>query len=125
NCLHFSVISEANEDQLPEVEFDPEDAVALPFSSGTTGLPKGKHKVTVAMVVPPLVLALVKNPMVAEFDLSSIRLVRSGAAPLGKELEEMLHNRIPQAVLGQFTATNPYAVYSNNFIREMLFVKLL
>ncbi|GAU18918.1 hypothetical protein TSUD_229080 [Trifolium subterraneum] len=30
-----------------------------------------KHKVTVAMVVPPLVLALAKNPTVAEFDLKA------------------------------------------------------
>ncbi|KHN35141.1 4-coumarate--CoA ligase 2 [Glycine soja] len=52
-------------------------------------------------VVPPLVLALAKNPMVADFDLSSIRLVLSGAAPLGKELVEALRNRVPQAVLGQ------------------------
>jgi len=55
------------------------------------------------MVVPPLVLALAKNPMVANFDLSSIRLVLSGAAPLGKELEEALHSRVPHAVLGQVT----------------------
>ncbi|KAK2425769.1 4-coumarate--CoA ligase [Trifolium repens] len=196
NCLHFSVISEANEDELPEVEFDPEDAVALPFSSGTTGLPKGvilthkslttsvaqqvdgenpnlylttedvllcvlplfhifalstvllcalragsavlliqkyeigtllgliqKHKVTVAMVVPPLVLALAKNPIVAEFDLSSIRLVLSGAAPLGEELEEMLRNRIPQAVLGQgygMTEAGPVLSMSLSFAKHPL-----
>ncbi|TKY71117.1 4-coumarate--CoA ligase 2 [Spatholobus suberectus] len=174
NCLHFSVLSEGNENEVPEVEISPDDAVALPFSSGTTGLPKGvvlthkslttsvaqqvdgenpnlhlttedvllcvlplfhifslnsvllcalragsavllmhkfeigtlleliqRHRVSVAMVVPPLVLALAKNPMVADFDLSSIRLVLSGAAPLGKELEEALRDRVPQAVLGQ------------------------
>ncbi|KAJ8752454.1 hypothetical protein K2173_004742 [Erythroxylum novogranatense] len=174
NCLHFTVLSEANESELPEVATDSDDPVALPFSSGTTGLPKGvilthkslitsvaqqvdgenpnlylkpedvvlcvlplfhvyslnsvllcslragaavllmqkfeigalldliqRHKVSVAAVVPPLVLALAKNPMVEKFDLSSIRLVLSGAAPLGKELEEALHNRIPQANFGQ------------------------
>ncbi|KAG6429413.1 hypothetical protein SASPL_107464 [Salvia splendens] len=40
-CLPFSALSEADEAALPEVEIVPNDAVALPFSSGTTGLPKG------------------------------------------------------------------------------------
>ena len=39
--MHFSVVAEADEGELPEVEISPEDTVALPFSSGTTGLPKG------------------------------------------------------------------------------------
>lgn len=174
NCLHFSVLSDANENELPQVSIDPDDPVALPFSSGTTGLPKGvilthkslitsvaqqvdgenpnlylkgddvvlcvlplfhifslnsvllcslragaavlvmpkfeigtlleliqRYRVSVAAVVPPLVIALAKNPMVADYDLSSIRIVLSGAAPLGKELEEALRSRVPQAVLGQ------------------------
>ncbi|KAG8497224.1 hypothetical protein CXB51_008423 [Gossypium anomalum] len=174
NCLDFSVLSEANENEIPQVTIHPDDPVALPFSSGTTGLPKGvvlthkslitsvaqqvdgenpnlylthddvvlcvlplfhiyslnsvllcslragaavllmqkfeigtllelihRHKVSVAAVVPPLVLLLAKNPVVAQFDLSSIRVVLSGAAPLGKELEEALRGRVPQAVLGQ------------------------
>lgn len=41
NCMHLSVVSEADESGMPEVEIDPDDPVALPFSSGTTGLPKG------------------------------------------------------------------------------------
>ncbi|XP_028052520.1 4-coumarate--CoA ligase 2 [Camellia sinensis] len=174
NCLHFSVLSEANESEIPTVSIDPDDPVALPFSSGTTGLPKGvilthkslissvaqqvdgenpnlhlkgedmvlcvlplfhiyslnsvllcslragagvllmhkfeigalleliqRYRVSVAAVVPPLVLALAKNPMVVTFDLSSIRMVLSGAAPLGKELEEALRTRVPQAIFGQ------------------------
>lgn len=60
-----------------------------------------RHEVTVAAVVPPLVVALVKNPRLADFDLSSIRLVLSGAAPLRKELEEALMERLPQAIFGQ------------------------
>jgi len=79
-----------------------------------------RYRVSVAMVVPPLVLALAKNPMVANFDLSSIRLVLSGAAPLGKELEEALHSRVPHAVLGQvnnYTKTNYYYYY---YLRKTL-----
>ncbi|KAL0452329.1 UNVERIFIED_CONTAM: 4-coumarate--CoA ligase 2 [Sesamum latifolium] len=60
-----------------------------------------RHRVSVAAVVPPLVLALAKNPLVDNFDLSSIRMVLSGAAPLGKELEAALLSRVPQAVFGQ------------------------
>jgi acyl-CoA synthetase (AMP-forming)/AMP-acid ligase II len=45
------------------------------------------YRITVAYVVPPIVLALVKHPLVDEFDLSSLRLVHSGAAPLSAELE--------------------------------------
>ncbi|XP_062119741.1 4-coumarate--CoA ligase 2-like [Humulus lupulus] len=175
NCLPFTVLSEAKQSDEPEpVEIHPEDPVAIPFSSGTTGLPKGvvlthkslitsvaqqvdgenpnlylkpddvvlcvlplfhiyslnsvllcslragasvllvpkfeigtlleliqKHRVSVAAVVPPLVLALAKNPVVAEYDLSSIRMVLSGAAPLGMELEDALRRRVPQAVIGQ------------------------
>ncbi|KAJ8650538.1 hypothetical protein MRB53_003561 [Persea americana] len=174
NCLHFSVISGADEKDVPSIDIDPDDPVALPFSSGTTGFPKGvilshkslissiaqqvdgenpnlylksddivlcvlplfhvyslnsvllcslragagvllmqkfeigslleliqRHRVSVTPVVPPLVLALAKNPMVASFDLSSIRIVLSGAAPLGKELEDALRSRLPQAAFGQ------------------------
>ncbi|EMS45325.1 putative 4-coumarate--CoA ligase 2 [Triticum urartu] len=34
-------------------------------------------------------------------DLSSIRIVLSGAAPLGKELQDALRGRLPQAIFGQ------------------------
>ncbi|KAL2329245.1 hypothetical protein Fmac_022672 [Flemingia macrophylla] len=60
-----------------------------------------RHRVTVAMVVPPLVVALAKNPAVEDYDLGSIRMVMSGAAPLGQQLEEALRKRLPNAILGQ------------------------
>ncbi|KAL0913761.1 hypothetical protein M5K25_017246 [Dendrobium thyrsiflorum] len=173
-CLSFSVLSSGDEAAVPEVSIDAKDTVALPFSSGTTGFPKGvelthrslissiaqqvdgenpnlylktsdvvlcvlplfhifslnsvllcslragaavlimpkfeirtmlgyieRYKVTVAAVVPPLVLALAKNPVVENYNLSSIRIVISGAAPLGKELEAALSCRLPHAILGQ------------------------
>ncbi|KAL8160229.1 hypothetical protein V2J09_001766 [Rumex salicifolius] len=199
NCLDFSVLSDADDKDLKvretvEEGFDPTEAVALPFSSGTTGLPKGvilthkslvtsvaqqvdgenpnlyltpddvilcllplfhifslnsvllcamragsaillvhkfeiaalleqleRHKVSVAAVVPPLVLALAKNPMVEKFDLSAIRLVLSGAAPLGKELEDALRTRLPQAVLGQgygMTEAGPVLAMCLGFAKE-------
>jgi len=151
----------------PAVRIDPaSDVVALPYSSGTTGLPKGvmlthrnlvanlcqsegmpgfdgfrerdviiavlpyfhiygmvvimklglsqggtivsmprfdfgefltamqKYKVTIAPLVPPIVLGMVKNPVVDQFDLSSVRLVFSGAAPLGEDIARQLSKKL-------------------------------
>ncbi|KAI3749135.1 hypothetical protein L6452_12739 [Arctium lappa] len=198
-CLHFSVLCKADENNIPSVTIDPDDAVALPFSSGTTGLPKGvilthkslitsvaqqvdgenpnlylkqddvvlcvlplfhiyslnsvllcslragaavvlmpkfeirslldliqRYRVTVAAVVPPLVLALAKNPMVGSYDLSSIRVVLSGAAPLGKELEDGLRSRVPQAIFGQgygMTEAGPVLSMSAAFAKQPLATK--
>ena len=53
-----------------------------------------KHKITILPLVPPIVLGLVKHPMVAQFDLSSVRLVFSGAAPLGEEMARELSRKL-------------------------------
>ncbi len=42
------------------------------------------HKVTKAPIVPPIVLGLAKHPAVEKYDLSSLELILSGAAPLGE-----------------------------------------
>ncbi|MEM7136038.1 MAG: 4-coumarate--CoA ligase family protein [Myxococcota bacterium] len=47
-----------------------------------------QHEARRAFVVPPVVLALAKHPLVDKFDLSSLEQVFSGAAPLGVELTE-------------------------------------
>jgi acyl-CoA synthetase (AMP-forming)/AMP-acid ligase II len=41
-----------------------------------------KHKVTMGYIVPPIVLALAKHPAVENYDLSTLKDVLSGAAPL-------------------------------------------
>ncbi|KAJ7514058.1 hypothetical protein O6H91_23G024700 [Diphasiastrum complanatum] len=199
NFEHFSVLTEADENQCPNVDIDPDDAVALPFSSGTTGLPKGvmlthkslitsvaqqvdgenpnlymtsedclicvlpmfhiyslnsillcslrvgatlvimqkfdlatllklvqKYKVTTAMLVPPVILALAKDPTVLNYDLSSVRMVQSGAAPLGKDLEDALRIRIPGAVIGQgygMTEAGPVLTLSLSFAKYPFSVK--
>jgi len=57
--------------------------------------------VTRAELVPPIVLALAKDPRVDDYDLSSLRIVTSAAAPLGEELAhrcaERLGCRVKQA----------------------------
>jgi len=140
----------------PEIEIDPHrDLIALPYSSGTTGLPKGvmlthhnlvsnikqmegmsyfeeadtlvcvlplfhiyglvvvlnmglytgativtmprfdleaflkilqDYEVTMAHLVPPILLALTKNPIVDNYKFPQLRTLFSGAAPLGEEL---------------------------------------
>ena len=148
----------------PDVEIDPDsDLAVLPYSSGTTGLPKGvmlthrnlvanivqtdaamsveaddvligvlpffhiygmtvimnmglwsgativtmprfdldqflelieKHGITCGYVVPPIALALAKHPAVDGRDLSSLRMIMSGAAPLGPELTAQVTERL-------------------------------
>jgi acyl-CoA synthetase (AMP-forming)/AMP-acid ligase II len=53
-----------------------------------------RHRVTKAYVVPPIVVALAKHPLVEGFDGSSIRMIMSGAAPLDAELEALCSSRI-------------------------------
>jgi acyl-CoA synthetase (AMP-forming)/AMP-acid ligase II len=52
------------------------------------------HRITYANVVPPIILALAKHPVVANYDLSSLHTVFSGAAPLGDDLASSCAARI-------------------------------
>jgi acyl-CoA synthetase (AMP-forming)/AMP-acid ligase II len=52
------------------------------------------RKVTHFFAVPPMVLALAKHPIIDDYDLSSLELVFSGAAPLGAELASEASSRI-------------------------------
>ena len=154
-------------DQPPKVRIDPKnDLVALPYSSGTTGLPKGvmlthfnlvaqlttdcarpdvvfptdkdtllaflpyfhiygvvmfltlglwrgativnmmrfdleqyldlvqRFRVTYLHLVPPVVLALAKHPIVDKYDLSSAKWALSAAAPLGAPMAEAFTKRL-------------------------------
>ncbi len=148
----------------PDVQIDPAtDLVTLPYSSGTTGLPKGvmlthrnlvancaqvdplfdvgpgerliavlpffhiygltvlmnvglatgatvvtmprfdleqfltviqDQRITRAYVAPPIVLALAKHPLVDKFDLSSLKVIFSGAAPLDEDLATACGKRL-------------------------------
>ena len=52
------------------------------------------EKATYAYVAPPIVLLLAKHPCVENYDLSSMRMMNSGAAPLTRELSEAVYARI-------------------------------
>lgn len=53
-----------------------------------------EHKATLALIVPPIALGLARHPIVDKFDLSSLRYVISGAAPMSWELQSALQDRI-------------------------------
>ncbi|KAL5973982.1 4-coumarate--CoA ligase 1 [Asimina triloba] len=198
-CAHFSELKEADENDLPDVDIHQDDVVALPYSSGTTGLPKGvmlthrglvtsvaqqvdgenpnlyfrsddvllcvlpmfhiyslnsvllcglragaailimqkfelvsllelveRYKVSIAPFVPPIVLAIAKNPVVDKYDLSSIRIVMSGAAPMGKELEDSVRAKLTNATLGQgygMTEAGPVLSMCLAFAKEPFQIK--
>lgn len=60
-----------------------------------------KYKITHMWVVPPIILALSKQSVVKKYDLSSLRQVGSGAAPLGKDLMEECAKVVPKGAVIQ------------------------
>ncbi|KAJ1953151.1 hypothetical protein EC988_003154 [Linderina pennispora] len=60
-----------------------------------------RHKVTQSPVVPPIVNGLVKLPIVRDYDLSSLQLLLSGAAPLSAAMALELKKCIPNACVVQ------------------------
>ncbi len=53
-----------------------------------------RHRVTISFIVPPIALALARHPAVAEADLSTLRFLNSGAAPLAPELIGEVEERV-------------------------------
>lgn len=52
-----------------------------------------KEKVTFAPLVPPIINFLARHPAVAKADLSALRIIFSGAAPLDAETQKTLQDR--------------------------------
>ena len=64
-----------------------------------------QHRITTMVVVPPIVLALAKHPAVDRYDLSSLKWVGCGAAPLGAELQQACARRLGRPVLQGYGMT--------------------
>ena len=45
-------------------------------------------------MVPPIMVMLAKHPKVSEYDLSSVKRIICGAAPLSAEIEEAVKNKL-------------------------------
>jgi 4-coumarate--CoA ligase len=52
-----------------------------------------QHRITFSYIVPPIVVLLSKHPKVTDYDLSSMRMTNSGAAPLTRDLIESVYQR--------------------------------
>ncbi|XP_043652248.1 4-coumarate--CoA ligase 1 [Drosophila teissieri] len=53
-----------------------------------------KYRVMMAFMVPPLMVFLAKHPIVDKYDLSSLMVLLCGAAPLSRETEDQIKERI-------------------------------
>ena len=64
-----------------------------------------RYRITTLPMVPPMVLGLAKSPLVDQYDLSSLRTLFCGAAPLGAELSIEAGNRVGCAVVQGYGMT--------------------
>ncbi|KAJ7735764.1 AMP binding protein [Mycena metata] len=53
-----------------------------------------KYKVTISLIVPPILVVLARHPAAEKFNLSTLRFLFSGAAPLGKDLVHQVKQRL-------------------------------
>ena len=60
-----------------------------------------RYRITYMPVSPPLVVALAKSELVKKYDMSSLRYLGSGGAPLGKEVAEDFRAQFPNVEIGQ------------------------
>ncbi|KAL0961368.1 hypothetical protein HGRIS_006324 [Hohenbuehelia grisea] len=69
-----------------------------------------RHRITHLMLVPPQVVLLCKHPAVKEYNLSSIRFIMVGAAPLKTEITQRIYQMFPDAHIGQAYATTMWSI---------------
>lgn len=69
-----------------------------------------QHKITRIHVVPPMLLPLVKQSLVEKYDLSSLQVITSAAAPLSRELIAECEQRLPHCIIKQIYGTTETCV---------------
>uniref|UniRef100_M8C618 4-coumarate--CoA ligase n=1 Tax=Aegilops tauschii TaxID=37682 RepID=M8C618_AEGTA len=60
-----------------------------------------QHRVTHVFCVPPVMIALAKHGRAGKYDLSSLKFIGSGAAPLGRDVMEVVARNFPDAEIVQ------------------------
>ncbi|EXJ89381.1 hypothetical protein A1O3_02448 [Capronia epimyces CBS 606.96] len=53
-----------------------------------------EHKITFIYVAPPVIVRLARDKVVDQYDLSTVRMITSGAAPLTRELVDAVYKRL-------------------------------
>jgi acyl-CoA synthetase (AMP-forming)/AMP-acid ligase II len=73
------------------------------------------QRITRAYVAPPIVLALAKHPLVDSYDLSELKSIFSGAAPLDAGLERACTERLGCEVIQGWGLTETSPVVTTNY----------
>ncbi|KAH7910994.1 AMP binding protein [Hygrophoropsis aurantiaca] len=68
-----------------------------------------KYRATVALIVPPILVVFARDEAIARYDLSSLKVLFSGAAPLGAELVAAVTKRL-RSVGTNVTITQGYGL---------------
>jgi acyl-CoA synthetase (AMP-forming)/AMP-acid ligase II len=68
------------------------------------------QRVTRAYVAPPILVALAKHPLVDSFDLSSLRTITSGAAPLAESLAHAVETRLRRGAADGVVVSQGYGM---------------
>jgi acyl-CoA synthetase (AMP-forming)/AMP-acid ligase II len=63
------------------------------------------YRITHLYLVPPIVLALAKQPVIERYDLSSLRYILSGAAPLDEAIQQAVASRLNVPVVQGYGMT--------------------
>lgn len=67
--------------------------------------------------MPPLMIFLAKNPLVNNFDLSSVREITCGAAPLSPDIEQIVKNKLKiSKILKGYGMTETTVVITTNML---------
>lgn len=75
-----------------------------------------KYKITRSHIVPPICLALAKHPIVDKYDLSSLKVLMSGAAPLGADVQAACSQRLKCLVKQAWGMTEVLYTYIYTYI---------